>query len=155
MPILHFRISDVNEGNSWVGRFNVPGDDFNTLIQSNLPSLFGIGPPTASIATYFVSQFDFSTSYNYSTWRTANLSGFPSGPPLFRDRFPRTGVSFDIWSSGLVTQINDIGFWASIVNRTFLLNPQKNTLIYDYDTRTAIRYSRGGTIEFSSSVFPP
>lgn len=82
-----------------------------------------------------------SDADSYVTWRSQTTNG----------QFPVFGRSLDIWSVGFY---NDIMYssktWAQIGNNvTYNLNPRKWSLIYDYSSRTAFVWSKGGTLTVS------
>lgn len=83
-----------------------------------------------------------ANSDSYVTWRSNTATP---------GQFPSSGISLDIWSVGFY---NDIMFsgktWALIGhNTTYALNPRKWSLIYDYSSRTAFVWSKGGTLTVS------
>jgi len=83
-----------------------------------------------------------ANSDSYVTWRSSTATP---------GQYPSSGRSMDIWS---VDFYNDIMFsgetWAQIGNgATYTLNPRKWSLIYDYSSRTAFVWSKGGTLTVS------
>lgn len=116
------------------GNFSVPTtSNFNQVVNGYSSHSTTNGGTPSTIAD--------SGADSYVTWRSVLRNG----------QFPVSGKSLDIWSVGFY---NDIMFsnktWAQIGNgATYTLNPRKWSLIYDYSSRIAFVWSKGGTLTVS------
>jgi hypothetical protein len=75
----------------------------------------------------------------YVTWRSTD-----------NGQFPNSGISFDIWSPSLSSDISSGNTWNQLISTgTFSLETLKWTVFYNYNTPDATWYGKGGTITFS------
>jgi len=130
----------ANEGNSWIGSFIVATP--SNTIATQLPT-----SANSPLLNFNVAQF--ASFDEYCTWRSVNISSQPSGPPNFLNIYPTSGYSIDIWCPSLITDINSNRSWNFLNGKSYSLNPNKNTLIYNYDITNAVYYARGGNISFT------
>jgi len=140
MATVSFSIVNPNEGSSWSGSFTV---------TNPTGSISYTRPVSASVSStnFIVNQFDIFDEY--VTWRSVDISGQTPGPPNFLNVYPTSGYSIDIWSPSLIIDIVTNRNWNYLNGRSYPLNPDKNTLIYNYDSVNPIYYSRGGNISFT------
>ena len=142
-----------SEGGSWGGTFTV--DSTTNKVKDSNPTQFTINSPSLTFtptSTYhqFAEYPSSDANSKYVTWRSVDISGQPPGAPNYLNVYPTTGYSFDIWSGDLYDAIVTSGggvTWDLL--GTYNLSTTKTTLIYDYASRTAIKWGRGGTITFS------
>jgi hypothetical protein len=115
------------------GNFSVPNTASISNVMNGFSTHYGGGSPTSSAS---------STDDSYVTWRSTTAT---SG------QFPSSGESMDIWSYSFYNDIMyDNKTWAQIGNgATYLLNPRKYSLIYNYTSRSASVFSKGGTLTVS------
>jgi hypothetical protein len=140
MATVSFSITNTDEGSNWSGSFTVttPSSPIATQIPTSVNS---------TLLNFNVAQF---ASFNeYATWRSVNISSQPSGPPSFLNIYPTTGYSIDIWCPSLIIDIGANRSWNFLNGKTYSLNPNKNTLIYNYNNTTAVYYAKNGQITFS------
>lgn len=86
--------------------------------------------------------------YEYITWRSQNTSSHPT-----------SGKGFDLWLSQtdetaqrLLIDIAGGLSWNTAINTrgpTFQLNPNRYSVVYDYDAQYAIGYKKGGIVQWS------
>ena len=139
MATVNYTITGSSAEN-WSGSFTV--SNAANPIKTQLPT-----SSNSAKRNFNVQQF--ATFNEYITWRSVNISAQPSGPPDFLDIYPRTGYSFDIWSPTLITDVNANRTWSYLNGKSYNLNVNKNTLIYDYANMNAVYYARGGSIAFT------
>ena len=135
MALINFSISSPTVGTSWSGQINVANT--TDIVNSTVPTEI-----TASGIQYTPTQ---SLNFGpYFTWRQQNDSNqFPN---------PQTGLSLDIWSDNLMTDIGSNSTWANLVTTgTYTLNADKWSVIYDYTNLYAPYSSKGGTITFTNA----
>jgi hypothetical protein len=130
----------ATEGDNWNGSFSIT--NLSGTIALTRPISASVSPISFIVNQF--AQFD-----EYITWRSVDISAEISGPPNFLDTFPTTGYSIDIWCPSLISDINSDKSWNFLDGKSYSLNPNKNTLIYDYDTMNAVYYAKGGTLTFS------
>lgn len=139
MATVSYTISGAVNDN-WSGTFvvNNASNPIATEVPSNLTS------PGFNFNPQEVAAYDL-----YVTWRSVNISGQPEGPPNFFNIYPTSGYSFDIWCPQLVTDVKANRTWNFLNGKTYALNANKNTLIYNYNVPCHVLYGIGGNIQFT------
>jgi hypothetical protein len=121
-----------------------------TFVVSNASSPIATGLPSDLTAPGFnFTPQEFAAYDLYVTWRSVDISTQPSGPPSFLNIYPTSGYSFDLWCPQLVTDAKANRTWNFLNGKTYALNPNKNTVIYNYDLPCHVRYAIGGNIQFT------
>ena len=100
------------------------------------------GGLTTNVINGFSSDSSNPNADSYVTWRSNSATP---------GQYPSSGRSLDIWSHQFYLDvISNNETWAEIGNgATYTLNPRKWSLIYDYSSRTAFVWSKGGTLTVS------
>lgn len=111
-------------------------------VNSEVPTSATISSSKPGVDSFTPSEVQTYTGsgFSYVTWRNTTPG----------NQYPNSGLSFDIWSLALVTDINANQTWDNIISTgSFSLESTKNTVFYDYDLPDATWYGSGGTITFS------
>lgn len=138
MAIIQYTISP-DDGNTWSGTFEI--NNLSGQINTEIP--VQITSPNGNFVPQQVANFG-----DYITWRSVDISGNPPGPPDFLDIYPRDGYSIDIWSQQLIADANANRNWNFLIGKSYVLNANKNTLIYSYNPPYPLHYGAGGLINF-------
>ena len=145
MATINLALTDPTEGAPWTVEFTADGataiktiTGFSlSLITPSFPSLFTV----SSVNGYGGSGVE------YVTWRSTSPEG----------QHPTSGYSMDIWNQqfyeNIMTYDSDNGMtWDQMLigngsgGATYPLSSTKYSLIYDYNSLTALVYSKGGTL---------
>ena len=137
-------VANPTEGSAWSGTGVVEGNDNVRGDSADIVWTFG------SVTFTTKKQYQWSgTGLSYSTWRTQDNTNaqFPTN---------QTGISIDIWSDLLYTELTAAGSqsWDTFATAgtSWNLNSDKYTLIYDYDNLYAPYWSKGGTVTFTKNT---
>jgi hypothetical protein len=139
MAILQYTITP-NDNPVWSGTFVI--NTLTGLIKNELPTQ--ITSPNFNFVPAQVAVFG-----DYITWRSVDISANPPGPPDFLNIYPRDGYSVDIWCPQLIADANANRNWNFLVNKTYSLTLNKNTLTYSYNPPYPGNYGSGGLISFA------
>jgi hypothetical protein len=149
MATITLSVSSPAEGFAW--NVNFSADDataiksivnFAITCPTNTSGNFTV--PNTGLITNVVNGFSSnpsdSNADSYVTWRSsASTSG----------QYPASGRSLDIWSHQFYLDVISSSKTWSQMSATYTLNPRKWSLIYDYTSRTAFVWSKGGTLTVS------
>ena len=143
MATVYYSVNTLRD--SWTGNFTVnnPADLVINYDASN-PSNFTAGSLSFGVASFGIYPGDNNS--DYVTWRSAI--------PADNGQYPSTGYSVDIWSSILYSDVVGGITWNGLMGRTaeyYTLNPNKWSLVYDYDVPNAVYYGYSGSITFSAT----
>jgi|DEB0MinimDraft_6_1074348.scaffolds.fasta_scaffold26377_5 hypothetical protein len=148
MAFVDFSIDSVSEKSSWTGRFEV--SSLTDVVKSTLPTKVityvgeGDEPEEFEFVPTKVKNFPTDYTHSYITWRSQESDlQFPK---------PQTGVSLDIWSIDLYTDVITNDFtWQDLIDNCSLyggysLATDKWSVYYNYNVPYGVNYSRGGNI---------
>lgn len=126
-------------GGDWSGSFTVTTP--SNPIATELPT-----SSNSPLLNFNIAQF--AVFNEYATWRSVDISSQPSGPPNYLNIYPTSGYSIDIWCPQLITDINANRTWNYLNGKMYVINQNKNTLIYDYNNSRAVYNVISGMISF-------
>jgi hypothetical protein len=153
LKTITLSVSSPAEGFAWNVNFSAEAD--TTPIKSFNNPQISIICPTNTSGNFTVSNtaqvFQAVNGYSsdaadsgadsYVTWRSTAITG----------QYPSSGRSLDIWSHQFYLDVKENSqTWADIGDgATYTLNPRKWSLIYNYTSRYAAVWSKGGTLTVS------
>ena len=145
-------VSSPAEGFAWNVNFSAEADtkpikSFNNplliICPTNTSGNFTVSN-TAQVSQAvngYSSNAADSGADSYVTWRSTAITG----------QYPSSGKSLDIWSHQFYLDVKENDqTWSDIGSgATYTLNPRKWSLIYDYSSKYAAVWSKGGTLTVS------
>ena len=152
MAIITLSVTSPTEGFAWSVNFSVDGatainniDAFSITCSTNTGGNIAVPNTQVSQVVNGYSSDSVPPSLagsgadSYVTWRSTPITG----------QYPVSGKSLDIWSVDFYNDIRVTSKSWSSMSASYALNPRKWSLIYDYSSRTAFVWSKGGTLTVS------
>jgi hypothetical protein len=140
MATATFTVTGTTAGSDWTATItNITGTTaVNSSTYDGTPKLNLITPNLGQI--YGITSF--GSHFDYVTWRS--VAPASANAPDY-NQYLFTGFSMDIWNSTLRSSIDGNATWNGIAS-SYTLDSNKWSLVYNYDGKSSLVYSKGGTL---------